>query len=222
MSLILENICKSFDQGGKQLKILKDINLEIKQGEIVALVGSSGAGKTTVLQISGLLDFPTSGVVKVNNKIVSFYDEKIITKIRKDSIGFIYQSHHLISELDAIENISLPLLIAGESKKMAAIKAKEILEEIGLIDRAFHFPAQLSGGERQRVSIARAIIKQPSLILADEPTGNLDVKNSDNIYAILERFVRQKNISCLFVTHNNQLAKKTDRIIEISDGQILC
>lgn len=221
MSLLLQNIHKSLFNQGKEINILNDINLCIEKGEMVSLVGQSGAGKSTLLQIAGLLDHQTSGNIYINNAIVSIQKDKIRTEIRKNQIGFIYQSHYLFNEINVIENITIPLLIAGISKKQSVVRAEEILEEVGLIDRKLSFPSQLSGGEKQRVSVARALIKNPSIILADEPTGNLDEKNSDNIFKMIKGLTNQKNISCLFVTHNKSLAKKSDRVVSLKDKRIL-
>jgi lipoprotein-releasing system ATP-binding protein len=221
VSLLLQNIHKSLFNQGKEINILNDINLCIEKGEMVSLVGQSGAGKSTLLQIAGLLDHQTSGNIYINNAIVSIQKDKIRTEIRKNQIGFIYQSHYLFNEINVIENITIPLLIAGISKKQSVVRAEEILEEVGLIDRKLSFPSQLSGGEKQRVSVARALIKNPSIILADEPTGNLDEKNSDNIFKMIKGLTNQKNISCLFVTHNKSLAKKSDRVVSLKDKRIL-
>jgi len=219
MTLLLKNIHKSFFYQEKEIKILDNINLEIKRGEITSLVGQSGAGKSTLIQIAGLLDQQTSGEVYINKNIINNH-EKSRTKIRRKEIGFIYQSHYLFNEINSIDNVSIPLLIAGLSKKQAKIKSEKILEDVGLENRKYFFPHQLSGGEKQRVSIARALVKDLSIILADEPTGNLDAKNSNNIFNIILNLTKKKNISCLFVTHNQELSKKSDRIISISDGKI--
>lgn len=219
MSLSLKNISKSFFNQGKEIKILKDIDLDVKTGEMVSIVGQSGAGKTTLLQIAGLLDNQTSGDIYINNNIVTIKQDKIRTEVRKHQIGFIYQSHYLFNEINVLENAIIPLLISGISKSNSIIRAEKILEEVNLSHRKKFFPSQLSGGEKQRVSVARALIKNPSIILADEPTGNLDQENSNNIFQIIKNLTNKKNISCLFVTHNQDLAKKSDRIVCIKDGK---
>jgi len=220
VSLSLKNISKSFFNQDNSIEILKDINLSIEDGQMVSLVGQSGAGKSTLLQIAGLLDQQTSGDIYIDNIKIFVDDEKKRTEIRKNKIGFIYQSHYLFNEINAIENVIIPLLISGFSKKKSIIAAEKILEEVGLTDRKFFFPSQLSGGEKQRVSIARALVKNPSIILADEPTGNLDESNSENIFQMIKNLTNQKNISCLFVTHNQLLANKSDSIVFIKDGKI--
>lgn len=212
--LQLENITKYFNQGNQKIEVLKNANLEINKAELVALIGPSGSGKTTLLQIAGLLDNPNSGTIKINN-IKVLEDDKNRTKIRKNNIGFIYQFHHLLEEFSALENVTLPLLIQGKTKDQAIKEASEILKEVELEDRINHRPSQLSGGQQQRVAIARAIVTKPSLILADEPTGNLDNNLSKKIFDIFIKLVKKHKIACLLVTHNSKLANKADRIIEI-------
>jgi lipoprotein-releasing system ATP-binding protein len=221
MTLILKNISKSFYQGNQTIQVIKNANLEIKAGEIVALVGPSGSGKTTLLQISGLLDNPDLGEIFINSKNLSKATDDQRTMARRTDLGFVYQFHHLLPEFSALENVAMGLLIKGIQKKEAFIRSKEILKEIGLEHRINHRPSELSGGEQQRVSIARAIVGKPSLLLADEPTGNLDSENSANIFNLLTEFTKQYKMACLVVTHNPELAKKMDRIIAIKDGILL-
>lgn len=213
--LKLTNISKDFTQGDQKISVINNFNLEIKRSELVSLVGPSGSGKTTLLQIAGLLDVPTSGEIEINGIKVKSDEDKIRTKIRKENIGFIYQFHHLLPEFSAIENVALPLLIQGKSKKESYELAKEILLEVELQDRMDFKPSQLSGGQQQRVAIARAIVGKPSLILADEPTGNLDIDLAHKIFDNLLRLAKNYNIACLIVTHNNDLSKKSDRTILI-------
>lgn len=222
MTKILEliNIKKDFKQGEQQNTVLKNINLEINQGELVALTGPSGAGKTTLLQIAGLLDSPSSGEIYINGSNLSQANDKTRTLIRKNNIGFIYQFHHLLPEFSALENVALPLLIQGLKPELAFDKAKKILQEVNLSQRVDYKPSQLSGGQQQRVAIARAVVGQPSLILADEPTGNLDSKLSQKIFDLLQTLVKNYKIACLVVTHNLKLAKQTNKIFEIKDGEI--
>jgi lipoprotein-releasing system ATP-binding protein len=217
-SLILENITKSFMQGKQKLQVIKKVDLEINQGEFVALVGPSGSGKTTLLQIAGLLDQPDSGKISINNIDLSNADDELRTKVRRDQLGFIYQFHHLLPEFSALENIAMPLLIRGIKSAEAFAQAEIILKEINLEDRAQHRPAELSGGQQQRVAIGRAIIGKPSVLLADEPTGNLDSENALNVFNLLLNLTKKYQIACLVVTHNSELAKKMDRIITIKDG----
>ena len=218
--LQIKNVSKSFLQANQNIEVLKNINLEVNSGEVIALTGPSGSGKTTLLQITGLLDSPSSGTIIINNKDVSIIGDSERTEIRKAQIGFIYQFHHLIAEFSAIENVAIPLLINGKNKNYAFEQAKEILKEVELEDKLNYKPYQLSGGQQQRVAIARAIINKPSLILADEPTGNLDFELSEKIFEILYNLTKKYQIACLIVTHNQEISKKTDRIIKIKSGII--
>lgn len=219
-ALILKNIKKTFTQAQQVIEVIKDVNLEIKKSELVALIGPSGSGKTTLLQIAGLLDNPSSGEILINNISAAKADDQTRTKIRKDNIGFIYQSHHLLPEFSALENVALPLLVQKIDKKTAYEKARQILVEAELEDRLNHKPSQLSGGQQQRVAMARAIVTNPSLILADEPTGNLDSELSEKIFLLLKKIIKNSKSGCLVVTHNLELAKKADRVISIKDGLI--
>lgn len=216
--LKLINIEKFFIQAGQKVEAVKDANLEIKKSELVALIGPSGSGKTTLLQIAGLLDTPTSGQVLINGIDASKADDKVRTKIRKNHLGFVYQFHHLLPEFSALENVALSLLIQGKNKKESFAEAEKILKEVGLQDRMSHNPAELSGGQQQRVAIARAVVTKPSMILADEPTGNLDSELSEKIFTLLQNLVKSYEIGCLVVTHNLELTKKADRVISIRDG----
>ena len=217
-NLVLKNINKSFFQGKQKIAVIKNANLTIAKGESVALVGPSGAGKTTFLQIAGLLENPDSGQILIGNVDAAKAIDQIRTDLRKNHIGFIYQSHHLLPEFSALENVAMPLLIKNIKKKQAFSQAEEILVEIGLEDRLTHLPSQLSGGQQQRVAVARAIVGKPSVLLADEPTGNLDSENADNVFQLILKLSRQHQISSLIVTHNLELAKKMDRIVSIKDG----
>lgn len=223
--LILQKINKSFIQGKQKLEVLKNINLEVKRGEIVSLIGPSGSGKTTLLQIAGLLDNPNSGNITIDDHHLSIKDLKANdqerTVVRRNKLGFVYQSHNLLPEFTALENIAMPLLIKGVSKKDAFDEANAILEDIDLKNRATHLPSELSGGQQQRVAVGRAIASEPSVLLADEPTGNLDSDNAQNIFEYLIQFTKKYNIASLIVTHNMELAKKTDRVVQIKDGQLI-
>jgi lipoprotein-releasing system ATP-binding protein len=218
--LKLQNITKDFLQADRKISAIKDLTLEIKKGEFTSLIGPSGSGKTTLLQIAGLLDTPSSGQVFIRDIDASKADDNLRTEIRKNHIGFVYQFHHLLPEFSALENVALPLLIQGKNKKEALATAEKILAEVDLSDRINHKPAELSGGQQQRVAIARAIVTKPSLILADEPTGNLDSELSEKIFTLLKNLVKSHGIACLVVTHNLELAKKTDRVFSIKDGTL--
>jgi len=222
MSSVLKliNITKNFAQGDLRVEALKAIDLELKKGEMVALIGPSGSGKTTLLQIAGLLDSASSGQVLVNEIDATKADDKTRTEIRKTNIGFIYQFHHLLPEFSALENVAMPLLIQGKNHDEAFAQAKKILTEIEMENRLNHKPAELSGGQQQRVAIARAVVANPSIILADEPTGNLDSELSEKVFSLLLEMVKKHEIACLVVTHNLVLAKKADRILSIKDGKI--
>lgn len=217
-ALSLQNIKKVFLQAKQEIEAIKEVNLEIRKGELVALVGPSGSGKTTLLQIAGLLDSPSSGKVVIDSVDASLASDALRTEIRKNKIGFIYQFHHLLPEFSALENVALPLRIKGESKEISLKKAAEILTKLEMKDRLHHKQSELSGGQQQRVAIARAVVSKPSLILADEPTGNLDSAIANKTFEILEELTRAENIGCLMVTHNMDLAKRAGRIISIKDG----
>ena len=219
-SLKLSHIARTFGKGATRLEILKDINLEIGQGEIVALVGPSGSGKSTLLHIAGLLDTPTSGTIEIAGQNATKMSDAGRTKLRQKTIGFVYQSHLLLPDFNALENVMMPQLIAGVKEKDAEAHAKELLKEVGLSHRLTHRAGQLSGGEQQRVAIARALANSPALLLADEPTGNLDPKTADEVFDTFLRIVRQTGLSALLATHNPELARKMDRRISVVDGHI--
>lgn len=220
-TLSLKNICKSFTQGSEQLDVLKNVNLDIKQKEIVALIGPSGSGKSTLLQIAGLLDEPTSGEVYINGDLCTGNNDNMRTALRRDYLGFVYQYHNLLPDFDAAENVILPQLIAGVKYKEAHEKALWLLNRLGLGERAKHRPAELSGGEQQRVAIARALANTPRLLLADEPTGNLDPNTSDNVFLTLLEVVKETGLSALVATHNIDLAHKMDREVTLKDGRLI-
>ena len=218
--LRLENISKLYKQSEGVLEVIKDSSLSIKNGELVSFVGPSGCGKTTLLQICGLLDSPTSGDIYINQQNIKSLSDIEKTNIRKKNIGFIFQFHHLLPEFSVLENVIMPALIDKNDKNKSIDKAKNILNELGMIEKINNRPHQLSGGEKQRVAIARAIINNPSIILADEPTGNLDPENSEIVFNLLIKIVKNYNSSLLMVTHNIDLAKKLERIITITDKKI--
>lgn len=220
-ALEISHLSKYFAQGKNTIQILKEANLKVKKGEVVSLVGPSGSGKTTLLQLCGLLDNANSGSIKINE--IEYYkaSDKVKTEARLKNIGFVYQFHHLLPEFSALENVIMPLIIAGQDIKEAKKLGMEHLEELGIAARAKHRPAELSGGEQQRVAIARALIHKPSLILADEPTGNLDAHNAKNTFDILLKAAKNHKVACLIVTHNLDLAAKCERIVTINNAKIV-
>ncbi len=212
--LELRNICKSY-QAVILTDVLKDFSLSVKAGEIVAIVGASGSGKSTLLHIAGLLDKPDSGDIIINGNIIT-NDDKMRTKMRLESLGFIYQYHHLLKDFSARENVAMPKFIAGANYEKALDEADEILKSLDLENRTFHMPGELSGGQQQRVAIARALINNPKIILADEPTGNLDHETAKNVLDLFVKLVREKNIALVIVTHNQEVAAMADRVITLS------
>lgn len=212
----LEGITKSFGS----LQVLKGIDLEINKGEIVSIVGPSGAGKTTLLQIMGTLDEPDAGVVQIDGTLVSRMKEKELSAFRNKNIGFVFQFHQLLPEFTALENVMIPALIAGVSSKEAHERAMKILDFMGLVDRASHKPNELSGGEKQRVAVARALINDPAVILADEPSGSLDTHNKEDLHQLFFDLRDRLGQTFVIVTHDEGLAKITDRTVHIVDGMI--
>ena len=219
--LLLEKIGKTFHQGGKSLAVLKNLQLRLEPGEIVALVGPSGSGKSTLLQLAGLLDTPTQGRIVINGQDTANLKDAERTALRRRFIGFVYQFHHLLPEFSALENVMLPRIIAGVKKKEAKEDAERLLVPLGLQDRLDHRPARLSGGEQQRVAIARALVNKPKLLLADEPTGNLDLETSEEVFDILMNLVHEEGVSVLVATHNMDLADQMDRVLELRNGRVL-
>ena len=212
----LEGITKSFGS----LQVSKGIDLEINKGEIVSIVGPSGAGKTTLLQIMGTLDEPDAGVVQIDGTVVSRMKEKELSAFRNKNIGFVFQFHQLLPEFTALENVMIPALIAGVSSKEAHERAMKILDFMGLVDRASHKPNELSGGEKQRVAVARALINDPAVILADEPSGSLDTHNKEDLHQLFFDLRDRLGQTFVIVTHDEGLAKITDRTVHIVDGMI--
>jgi lipoprotein-releasing system ATP-binding protein len=214
-------ICaKQIEKSYGEVRVLKGIDLEIKQGEIVAVVGASGAGKTTLLQILGTLDRSDKGTVTYDGTDISSFNEKELSAFRNSNIGFVFQFHHLLPEFTAIENVCIPAYIAKKSKREASKRAKELLEMLGLAHRIDHKPSELSGGEKQRVAIARALINDPLVILADEPSGNLDSKTRQELHELFFTLRDQFKQTFIIVTHDKELAEMSDRQIVISDGVI--
>ena len=217
----LKKVTKTFKPGSQTLEVLKGADLEIMSGEVVALIGPSGSGKSTLLQIAGLLEKPTKGDVWLDGKKCSKLNDLARTNLRRDYLGFVYQYHNLLGDFDAVENVMLPQLIAGVKKKEAEDRAKHLLTRLGLAKRLNHRPSELSGGEQQRVAIARALANSPKLLLADEPTGNLDPKTSDTVFEALISIVKETKLSALIATHNFELAEQMDRKVTLSEGKLL-
>jgi len=219
--LTLHNIHKSFQTERIETIALSNINLEVKKGEFVSVMGPSGCGKSTLLNIMGLLDRPSDGNVAIDQKPITSYHDKHITGLRNQKIGFIFQSFHLINDLKVIDNVELPLLYRSMSSKNRKELASAALEKVGLSARMHHYPTQLSGGQQQRVAIARAIVGKPEILLADEPTGNLDSHMGNEIMQLLESLHQQENTTIVMVTHDEEMAKRTQRIIRVFDGQVI-
>jgi lipoprotein-releasing system ATP-binding protein len=215
------NLTKSFKMAGLELTVLKGINLTIAQGEILAIVGASGAGKSTLLHILGTLDRPTSGTVLFEGQDLFQLSDQKQAEFRNRRIGFVFQFHHLLPEFTALENVCLPAHIQNRSAQDAQAEATSLLKDVGLEHRMNHKPGELSGGEQQRVAVARALIQQPNLVLADEPTGNLDTHTGDALFTLMRTLNRSRGITFVIVTHNEKLSAQADRIIHMEDGQIV-
>lgn len=211
---------KSYGDGVSRVDVLKGISLSLSKGETIALLGASGAGKSTLMHILGALDRPTSGSVRFGGEDIFAKSENQLAFFRNHSIGFVFQFHHLLPEFTALENVMMPALINGTAKNRAVDAAQAILGEVGLGHRLTHKPGELSGGEQQRVAVARALVMNPQLLLADEPTGNLDMKTSENIHDLFEELHRSRGLSIMVVTHNEKLAARTMRQIRLLDGQV--
>ncbi len=220
-TLELKKVVKNYKQGGQVLEVLREVDLDIMPGEVVALVGPSGSGKSTLLQIAGLLDKPSDGDIYLNGQNCSKLGDAMRTSLRSDYLGFVYQYHNLLPDFDATENVMLPQLIVGTSMKEAKERAQWLLKKLGLEKRMDHRPAELSGGEQQRVAIARALANAPKLLLADEPTGNLDPKTSDAVFAELLAIVKETGLSALIATHNLELAERMDRKVKLENGKLI-
>ncbi len=220
-AVVLSGICKTYNKGKpNQVQVLRDASLVVDRGEVVALVAPSGAGKSTLLHIAGLLDTPDSGSVTVDDADMTRLGDRARTAARRGQIGFVYQFHHLLPEFSALENVILPQLANAVSPREAEERARDLLSRVGVAARADHRPAALSGGEQQRVAFCRALANAPALLLADEPTGNLDPATSDQVFAALMALVRETGLSALIATHNLELARRMDRIVRLQDGEI--
>jgi lipoprotein-releasing system ATP-binding protein len=220
-ALQLANVSRVYGQGDQQLDVLNALDFSLYAGQAVALIAPSGAGKSTLLHIAGLLEKPTTGEVYLNGKPTSHMDDAGRTSLRRKDIGFVYQFHHLLPEFSALENVMMPQLIKGLTKTIASDRASELLAYLGLEARLKHRPGELSGGEQQRVAIARAVANGPRVLLADEPTGNLDPKTADHVFSTLSALVRASSLAALVATHNMELASRMDRRVTLRDGKIV-
>ena len=221
-SLTLHGIEKAYNRGkASEVVVLRGASLTVAAGEVVALVAPSGAGKSTLLQIAGLLDVADQGTVQYGARQMTGLNDRARTDARRAEVGFIYQFHHLLPEFSALENITLPQLAHGIAKPVAEARARDLLARVGVLPRASHRPAALSGGEQQRVAFCRALANSPKLLLADEPTGNLDPANAAQVFDVLMQIVRETGLSALIATHNMDLAARMDRVVKLQDGQIV-
>lgn len=219
--LRLDRVARVYRQAGRDLVVFRDISFTLAEGEIVALVGQSGAGKSSLLHIAGLLETPTAGEVFIDGEAVSRLPERRRTELRRKALGFVYQAHHLLPEFTAEENVGMPRRISGQSRSTASTEARRLLSLVGLSERITHRPAQLSGGEQQQVAIARALANSPRVLLADEPTGNLDPRTADGVFDMLIELVRSEGLSALIATHNYKLSCKMDRTLLLDKGSLV-
>ena len=214
----LRDVHRTFQQGGRGLHVLRGANLSVARGEVIALVGPSGAGKSTLLHIAGLLERPDAGLVLYNGLDCGSFDDARRTELRRSKLGFVYQFHHLLPEFSAAENVIVPQMIAGVSRAAARVRAMALLESLGLGARADHRPGQLSGGDQQRVAMARALANQPAVLLADEPTGNLDPETAEGVFIQLVRIAKDHGLAAIIATHNPALAGRMDRTVRLEHG----
>jgi lipoprotein-releasing system ATP-binding protein len=219
--LQLQGVTRSFRQGEREIVVLRGVDAVLWAGQAVALVGPSGAGKSTLLHITGLLETPTSGRVIINGRDCATLSETERTRLRRTEIGFVYQFHQLLPEFSALENVVIPQLILGRRRKRAEVRARELLASLGLADRVDHRPAELSGGEQQRTAICRGLANAPKLLLADEPTGNLDPHTAAHVFHELIELIRRQGVAALIATHNVELARRMDRILQVHEGRLV-
>ena len=217
--LNVENVHKSFSMGRHVLRVLKGVDLEVGEGQILAIVGASGVGKSTLLHILGALDRPDAGSVKLDSEEVFGMDDESLAKFRSRTVGFVFQFHHLLPEFTALENVMIPGLSAGGSAERSRERARELLKEVHLVDREEHKPGELSGGEQQRLAVARALLNDPRIVLADEPSGNLDRTSGEELHALIWEFRRTRGQTFVIVTHNERLAEAADRVVKLEDGK---
>jgi lipoprotein-releasing system ATP-binding protein len=218
--LSVRGLTRTYDSAAGPLTVLRGVDLDVRPGEVVGLIGPSGSGKSSLLHAAGLLERPTSGEIRIDGEDVGGLDERARTHIRLAKIGFVYQFHHLLAEFDARDNVALPLRIAGVGQAQARVRASEVLTALGLGERLTHQPAQMSGGEQQRVAVARALANRPRLLLADEPTGNLDPATSQTVFEALHDLVKKTGVAALIATHNMELAGHMDRVFALKDGHL--
>jgi lipoprotein-releasing system ATP-binding protein len=221
IALDLRNVKRTFAQAGEPLQVLRGCTLSVRAGETVALIGPSGSGKSTLLHSAGLLEKPDSGQIVIDGQDAANLDDAGRTTLRRRTVGFVYQFHHLLPEFSAIENIMLPQMLAGVGRSVARQRASALLDMVGLSARADNRPGKLSGGEQQRVALARALANGPKILIADEPTGNLDPHTAEHVFEMLQTLTRTQNLALLMATHNHELARKMSRVAEIKDGMIL-
>jgi len=219
--LVLTGVHRHYGQGDSMVRVLEAADLRVNSGELVALVAPSGAGKSTLLHLSGLLESPQAGEVEIIGIPTSKLGDRGRTQLRRSTVGYVYQFHHLLPEFTALENVIMPQLIAGKSPAEATARSMELLDLLGVAPRASHRPAELSGGEQQRIAIARAAANHPKVILADEPTGNLDPETSEVVFAALANLIRNEGAAALIATHNHDLARRADRIVTLKGGLVL-
>ena len=220
-ALLAQGLTKHYGEGAERTEVLRGVDLKVGRGELVAVVGPSGAGKTTLLYLLGGLARPSAGSVTVSGSMFSSLGDAEISRLRNQKLGFVFQTHNLLPELDAEDNVALPLRVGGKGAAAAAATARQLLQEVGLGHRLGHKPGELSGGEQQRVAVARALVGRPDLLLADEPTGNLDRANSDAVFELLQQTARDRGQAVVMVTHNDELAARADRIVRMRDGRVI-